>query len=85
MYDSTVTKPAELVDGTYHRHFITARHRHYEVRRHRAVILWVLVTAKVHDPLDTDAKGLQLLSDDVLVHWAAEILYKKAGAAFFWE
>jgi hypothetical protein len=78
----------ELGDGTYLRDFRTTCHRHYEVWCHWAVILGVLVVApraKLHDPLDTDAKGLQLLSDDVLVHTATQILNKKAGAAVLWE
>jgi hypothetical protein len=44
----------------------------------------VLVTApraKLHDPLDTDAKGSQLLTDDVLRHAATQGLKEKSGAA----
>jgi hypothetical protein len=51
-------------------------------------MLGVLVTApraKLHDLLDTNAKGLHLLSDDVLVHSAAQMLYKTAAATVFWE
>jgi hypothetical protein len=58
------------------------------VRRHWAVILRVLVTeprAKLHDPLDTDAKGFQLLSTDVLMHAATQLLNEKAGAAVLWK
>ena len=33
----------------------------------------------------TDAKGLQLLSDDVLMHTATQILNEKASAAVLWE
>jgi hypothetical protein len=58
------------------------------VRRHWAVILGIVVTApqaNLHDLLETDAMGFQLLSDDVLVHAASQIVYKKAGAAVLWE
>jgi hypothetical protein len=40
---------------------------------------------KLHDPLDTDAKGFQLLSDDVLVHAETQILNEKMGATVLWE
>jgi hypothetical protein len=35
--------------------------------------------------LDTDAKGSELLSDDVLRHAATQVLDKKSGAAVLWE
>jgi hypothetical protein len=44
---------------------------------HWAVILKVLITApraKLHDTWGTDAKGFQLLSDDVLRHVATQVL-----------
>ena len=58
------------------------------MRRHRAVLLGVLVTeprAELHDPLDTDAKGSQLLSADFLRHAATQVLNKKSGAVVLWE
>jgi hypothetical protein len=51
------------------------------------VLFQVPVTAllaKLHDPLDTDAKGSQLLSDDVLRNAATQIVNKKSGAAVLW-
>jgi hypothetical protein len=53
-----------------------------------AVLLRVLVTApqaKLHEPLDTDAQGFQLLSDDVLKHAETQVLNEKAGATVTWE
>jgi hypothetical protein len=41
--------------------------------------------AKLHDPLDTDVKGSQLLSDNVLRHAATQVLDEKTGAAVLWE
>jgi hypothetical protein len=40
----------------------------------------VLITtprAKLNDPFDSDAKGFQLLSDDVLMHAATQILMRR--------
>jgi hypothetical protein len=82
------SKPAELGDGANLRHLGTASYRHYKVRRHWAVLFRVPVTApraKLHYPLGTDAKGPQLLSDDVLRHAMTQVLDEKSGAAVIWE
>jgi hypothetical protein len=82
------SEPTELGDGTNFGDFRTACNRHYKVRRHWAVLLGVLITApraELHDPLDTHAKGSQLLSDDVLRHAATHVLNKKSGAVVLWE
>ena len=82
------SEPTELVDGTDFVDFGTACNRHYKVRRRWAVLLGVLIAApraELRDPLDKDAKGSQLLSDDVLRHEATQILNQKADAVVLWE
>jgi hypothetical protein len=80
-------KPAELGDRANLRHLGTGSYRHYKVRRHWAVLFCVPATAlraKLHYPLDTDAKSSQLLTD-VLKHAATQVLNEKSGAAIFWK
>jgi hypothetical protein len=82
------SKPAELGDGADLIHLGTTSYRHYKVPRRWAVLLRVSVTvprAKLHDPFGTDAKGSQLLSDDVLRHASAQVRDEKSGAAVLWE
>jgi hypothetical protein len=71
------SEPTELGDGAEFGDVGTACDRHYKVRRHWAVLLGVLVAApraELHDPLDTYAKGSQLLSDNVFRHAATQVL-----------
>jgi hypothetical protein len=83
-----LSEPTVLGNGAEFGDVGTACDRHYKVRRHWAVLLGVLVAApraELHDPLDTHAKGSQLLSDNVLRHAATQVLHEKSGAAIFWE
>ena len=76
--------PTELGNGTFFGDFWIARNRHYKVRRHFAVLLKAPVRApreELHNPLDTDAKGCQFLSGNVLSHAATQILNEKSAAA----
>jgi hypothetical protein len=54
----------------------------------RAVFGGFLVTApgsQLHDSLDTNVQGIQLLPDDALRHSLTQVLYQKPHTAVLWE
>jgi hypothetical protein len=54
----------------------------------RAVFGWVLIAAagsQLHDSLDTNVQGCQLLPDDALRHTPTQVLHQKPHTAVLWE
>jgi hypothetical protein len=65
-------------------HLRAPRHGNDEVRSGRAVLGGVLVVAarsELHDPLNLNVQGFQLLPDSVLRHPLAQILHQQSHAA----
>ena len=74
------SQTVEFGDRSYLRHLGPPRHLYNEVRGERAFLVWVLVATpgtQLHDCLDINVQGLQLLADDSLRYSPAQVLHQK--------
>ena len=73
---STESLKPQSSDRPHFLDFWTPRHRHYKMRGRGSVFGSVLIaapTVELHDSLDTDAQGFQLLSNDSLRRISVEV------------